>query len=400
MSNLTQAEIDAMLQGGGAKPEDEKDTAGQNLAEISQYFSPEEIDALGEIGNICIGTSATTMNMLLGHKVTITTPQVSLIRPDDDLFVYNRPSVAVNVEYIEGLHGKNLLILQDYDVALITDLLMGGDGSVDPDHITLDEIHLSAVSEVMNQMIGSAATAMSHMMGAPINISPPNIVQLEVGENVEKYLDGATPVVKVSFDIEIEGLLKSKLIQAMSIEMAKELISALMQVHEEPAENKPVEDKPASAPTPAPTSTPVPDPVRMAAASVPPPPPSRMPAQQTVRSGAGTQTIENERVKTVMSACYPSFDEEEKVQSDSGPGSSNYDLIYDIPLQVTVELGKTQKNLSDILNVGIGSIIVLEKQAGDLVDVIVNGKQIAKGEVVVIDENYGVRITDLINHKP
>ena len=385
MSNLTQEEIDALLQGNMAKSDETPSSnPSPRIEDIGQYFSPVEIDALGEIGNICMGTSATTMNMLLGRKVTITTPQVSLFQPDEPSS-YDRPMVAVNVEFTQGLHGKNLLILKDYDAALITDLLMGGDGTVDPDHIELNEIHLSAVSEVMNQMMGSAATAMSHMMGDTINISPPNVFQMQVGENVDQYLDGTVPVVKVSFDMEIEGLLKSKIIQAMSIEMSKGLISSLMPVHDEP------DSKPVLQPTPEP-----PPPWPPVTASPPPVTDSRPEPASPLRNGPGMQVVEQQRVKPVKTVSYDSFDEEGESQIDVGLGLSNFDLIHDIPLQVTVELGKTKKNLSDVLNVGIGSIIVLEKQAGDLVDVIVNGKQIAKGEVVVIDENYGVRITDLI----
>lgn len=382
MSNLSQEEIDALLQGSVGKPAGDTGAASGNQppVEIGAYFTPAEIDALGEIGNICMGTSATTMNMLLNRKVTITTPQVSLFQPEDEVSVYRCPAIAVNVEFVEGLHGKNVLILQDYDAALITDLLMGGDGTgVDPDNITLTEMHLSAVSEVMNQMIGSAATAMSNMMGEGINISPPKVAEMEAGENVDKYLDGATPVVKVSFDMEIEGLLKSKLIQAMSIDMAKELISSLMHVPDQKEER---------------VSAPEPEPVPARPIS-PPPFSSPVSAPSAVRGGQSVQTAERQRVKSVKAAQYESFDEEEEAPPQD-PGPNNFDLINDIPLQVTVELGKTKKNLSDVLNLGVGSIIVLDKQAGDLVDVIVNGKQIAKGEVVVIDENYGVRITELI----
>ncbi|NCB27436.1 MAG: flagellar motor switch phosphatase FliY, partial [Bacteroidia bacterium] len=266
MSNLSQAEIDALLRGepqdtnaakntgeidisayagskAGSSPDqrsegDALETEGRT-EDISRYFSLEEIDALGEIGNICMGTSATTMNMLLGRKVTITTPRVALYKTEDVLASYNCPFIAINVEFVEGLFGKNLLILKDYDAALITDLLMGGEGSVDKDNIVLTEIHLSAVSEVMNQMMGSAATAMANMMGDGINISPPQVSRMAVDESVGKYLDGATPVVKISFDMEIEGLLKSQLLQIMSIDMAKELITSLMHT-EEPEEVKPV----------------------------------------------------------------------------------------------------------------------------------------------------------------
>jgi len=418
MSNLSQAEIDALLRGepqdittaghtgeldisayaateSGSSQDQQKrgeapETDESRREDISRYFSPAEIDALGEIGNICMGTSATTMNMLLGRKVTITTPEVSLYKAENVLAAFSCPFLAINVEFVEGLYGKNLLILKDYDAALITDLLMGGEGSVEKDNIVLTEIHLSAVSEIMNQMIGSAATAMSKMMGDGINISPPRVARMTADESIGKYLDGATPVVKISFDMEIEGLLKSKLLQIMSVDMARELIVSLMHPGEE-GENKPEPPnvRIANAPPPfPPAAAAAADAGRGALGAVPA-------AVQAGCSAAAVPAADKQRVKSVKPAQYNSFEEDAPVPPQETV-TVNFDLINDIPLQVTVELGKTKKNLSDILNFGVGSIIVLDKQAGELVDVIVNGKQIAKGEVVVIDENYGVRITELI----
>lgn len=409
MSNMSQAEIDVLLQqepdraqeteapGGNSLPaqaanagalscDPEAESGGEEAEEgraenILEYFSPEEVDALGEIGNICMGTSATTLNMLLGKRVTITTPRVALYKTEDVLTSYGCPFLSISVEFIEGLYGKNLLLLKDYDAALITDLLMGGAGAVEKNNVVLTEIHLSAVSEVMNQMIGSAATAMSNMMGDGVNISPPQVVRVAADESVEKFLDGATPVVRISFDMEIEGLLKSKLLQIMPIEMAKELISSLMHPAEK-EESKPVAGTRYAAGGPAPTAKPVPRP----AAAAPP-------AEKS--AGAPVAERKPQPVRSVKPVQYESFEEPGRGSASSDAAEKNFDLIHDIPLQVTVELGKTKKNLSDVLNLGIGSIIVLDKQAGELVDVIVNGKRIAKGEVVVIDENYGVRITEL-----
>lgn len=358
MANLSQAEIDALLQDGSAVCEDITE-------DISRYFSADEIDALGEIGNICIGTSATTMSALVGKRVTITTPKVDVYKVENALSSYRCPFLAIGVEYTSGIEGKNLLIVKDYDAAVITDLMMGGDGAVDAEHIELDEIHLSAMSEVMNQMIGSAATAMSNMMGNEMNISTPQIVRIEADESMGKYFNGASRIVKISFDMEIEDLLKSKLLQIMTIEVAKKLIGSLMN----PDGNEPA-----------------PEPARAAGSGAGP--------QSGVRSRTAPIS-EKQQVKVVKQASFQSFDEEMGA-SGQNTGKSNFDLINDIPLQVTVELGKVVKNLSEVLNFGTGSIIVLDKQAGDLVDVIVNGKYIAKGEVVVIDENYGVRITEIL----
>jgi flagellar motor switch protein FliN/FliY len=378
MSDLTQEEIDALISGSKTAvteemlAEDEKDKQtyeeidAQGREDISQYFTDVQIDALGEIGNICMGTSATTMYALLGRRVNITTPTVGLYKAENVLSAFKWPFLAISVEFKEGMYGKNLLIIKDYDAAIITDLLMGGEGHVDKGKIVLNEIHLSAMSEVMNQMIGSAATAMANMMNHEVNISPPMVEQANSDDDASIFLDGAPLVIKISFDMEIEGLLKSKLMQIMPIDMAKEMIEKLMPTEKPEPPQKAAPAPAAAAPKPA-----------------APPKPAAAPAQ------------EPKRVQPVKPATYQSFDEPFLSQT-AEISHINYDLINDIPLQVTVELGKARKNLSEVLNLGIGSIIVLDKQAGELVDVIVNGKRIAKGEVVVIDDNYGVRITEII----
>lgn len=413
MSSLSQADIDALMAGDTAlkeatentgeidiseyteengtltlemptleisTPETEEEffAANDNLEEdISEYFSPTEIDALGEIGNICMGTSATTMYTLLGRKVTITTPTVALYKPENILANYRCPFLAISVEFVEGLFGRNLLIIKDYDAALITDLLMGGEGIVDKDNIVLNEIHLSAMSEVMNQMMGSSATAMSNMMNDCVNITPPQVSRVEADESITKFLDAGQPVVKISFDMEIEGLLKSKLLQIMPIDVGKELIASLMHVEQEPEEKEPEKIEIPVKESPL---------LDERASAISPRSQERKKAPP----------IETTRVQSVKPATYQSFDDQDEISSAVDSNASNFDLINDIPLQVTVELGKTKKNLSDVLNFGVGSIIVLDKQAGDLVDVIVNGKKIAKGEVVIIEENYGVRITEIL----
>lgn len=377
MSDMTQEEIDALVNGTRtavtqemfAEGEKESQTIeGADTAireDISAYFSPEQVDALGEIGNICMGTSATTMYSLLGRRVNITTPNVGLYKAENVLSAYEWPFLAISVEFTEGMFGKNLLIIKDVDAAVITDLLMGGEGVVDKNKIVLNEIHLSAMSEVMNQMIGSAATAMANMMSHEVNISPPEIQRSSADDVVSNFLDGTPLVIKISFDMEIEGLLKSNLMQIMPVEMAKLMIDKLM-----PQENTNHATKvaqTADAPIQAPKA----------------------------QKPAATPPQEPKRVQQVKQATYDSFDE--PFTTASGDISNiNYDLINDIPLQVTVELGKAKKNLHEVLNFGIGSIIVLDKLAGELVDVIVNGKRIARGEVVVIDDNYGVRITEII----
>jgi flagellar motor switch protein FliN/FliY len=363
------------------------------LMDISLFFTPDEIDALGEIGNIAMGNSATALNSLLGRKVTITTPTVGVYESSSILPSLNATTLAICVEFNEGLYGKNLLLIKDYDAAIITDLLMGGDGNIEQDNVVLTEIHISAIGEVMNQMIGSAATAMANMMGDSIGISPPQVVRPDSDENIARYLDGATPLVQVSFDMEIEGLLKSKLLQLMSIEMAKEQITTLMHFGEEPEPEPPKAEPPKKQQPPV---TPSQRPAQPAAPAYRAPEPDYSPWAERSQPSSKMIAEEKQQVRAVKSATFESFDEQEDYLGQSDMPMSNFDLINDIPLQVMVELGRTKKSLGEVLNLGIGSIIVLDKQAGELVDVIVNGKRIAKGEVVVVDENYGVRITELI----
>jgi flagellar motor switch protein FliN/FliY len=382
MSDLTQEEIDALVNGtktATAHAAEEDARARQVFEEldasvqedVSAHFTPDQIDALGEIGNICMGTSATTMYALLGRRVSITTPKVGLYTAENVFSAYTWPFLAISVEFTEGVYGKNLLIIKDYDAAVITDLLMGGEGNVEPDKIVLNEIHLSAMSEVMNQMIGSAATAMANMMNRDVNISPPEVQRASAEDDAAQFLDGAQLVIKISFDMEIEGLLNSKLMQVMPIDMARAMIDSLM-----------------------PTETPAAEPPRKAPPAAPAAP------RQEMRAPAAKPAApvpEQKRVQPVKPATYQSFDEP-FLASTAEISHIDYGLINDIPLQVTVELGKARKNLNEVLNLGIGSIIVLDKLAGELVDVIVNGKKIAKGEVVVIDDNYGVRITEIIRN--
>ncbi len=421
MSNMTQEQIDAMLN-GTALPADDDSAAPNGEVDISaydssasgqddaaaaansvrpsvttaesdmermeqelvaldksgQYLSPEEIDILGEMGNISMGAAATTMYTLLGRRVTITTPKVFVYTSEEVLSVYNIPFLVVTVEYCKGMEGKNLLILKESDSALITDLLMGGDGNIDFENTELDEIHMSAMNEIMNQMIGASSTSLSTVLGHAIDITPPTAVCVDRDTDVSDMLDGSQLVIKVSFDMEIEGLLKSKLMQLMPIEAGKKLAQALLQsMSSQKSEDAvpPQTEKAVSAGNSKPPENPAMQPVAKMA-----PPQERLMKEDA-------QPV---RVKPFS---YQAFDEEEA--KSAAAANPVIDLISDIPLQVAVELGKTKKSINDILNMGIGSVIVLDKMAGELVEVVVNGKHIARGEVVVIDENYGVRITDI-----
>ena len=414
MANLSQAEIDALLNGGAPpaepdpidaaaaivaadaaamskSPADEPQAAEEDTLESLQnelsrldksdeYLTPDEKDILGEIGNICMGASATTMYTLLGHKVTITTPRVHVYTSEEVLSVYRSPFVVVKVEYKEGISGKNLLILKESDSVLITNLLMGDESDYVPG-TPLDELHLSAMSEIMNQMIGASATSLSKMLSTPIDITPPEAIWVGEFTDVSEFLDGSQLAIKVSFNMEIEGILQSELMQIMSIETGKKLARTMMATSQEDEKAAPPPPIPMAPPPPPLRPMPTAPPPMPSFASPPPPPPPPAAPAYTVN---------------VQPANHVAFDE----QPPATPAALRTEavgLLGDIPLQVTVELGKTKKSINDILNMGIGSVIVLDKMAGELVEVVVNGKRIARGEVVVIDENYGVRITDIVS---
>lgn len=400
MSNLSQEEIDAMINGVASPEEDgplasgceeelssvaegglsDTDTLDKEMLlcdKSSQYLTTEEIDVLGEVGNICMGAAATTMYTLLGRRTVITTPQVCVFTSEEVLSIYQSPFVVATVEYSKAMEGKNLLILNERDSILITDLLMGEDVGTGQKEVQLDEIHLSAMGEIMNQMIGSSATSLSNMLGKPIDITPPKAVRINVGADVRDLLGDSDLVIKVSFDMEIEGVLKSKLMQIMPIEVGKKLAQFLIKPDTDQNKTTGAEQKSEDTrmKTPAAKST----------------------EDRGRGNPAGNKSAaQDEHARSVrVSPCpFQSFDETEQISKASF--SSSIELISDIPLQVSVELGKTKKSINDILNMGIGSVIVLDKMAGELVEVVVNGKRVARGEVVVIDDNYGVRITDII----
>ena len=327
-------------------------------------LSEEEKDALGEIGNICMGTSATTLSTLLGKRVVITTPRVSISRGSEYLDDYEKPVVLTEVQYTEGIDGRNSFLLKKDDALLITSLLMGNDPS---EGVTeeMEEYYLSAISEVMNQMVGSSSTALATALHVQVNISPPVIKELTDDEKNERRNSGEVAIV-ISFRMEIEDMLVSNIMQIMPFDFGKKLVSSLYG-EEEPA--RPVD---------------VPENITSNEESV-----GLVMDTDTNKDAyieKGKKDVDLKEVK------FQSFDTSKYGQAVAG---NNIDLIIDVPLQVTVVLGKTKKNIREILELGMGSVIVLDRLAGEMVDVLVNGKIFARGEVVVINDNYGVRITEL-----
>lgn len=371
---LSQEEIEALLSG---EPLDNNTVSSDNNDSAENHLTDMEQDALGEIGNISFGSSATALSALLGQKVDITTPAVSVIEKAQLEEEFVQPYVAIKVEYTQGLTGMNLLVIKQSDAAIIADLMLGGDGTEpDPD---LGEIHLSAVQEAMNQMMGSAATSMSTIFGVKVDISPPTIDLLDLQLNTgAEHLPQSNPLVKVAFSLKVGELIDSEIMQLLPFEFGKNIVTSLMSDDGE---------KEAAA----------------AVAEMPPAveqEPQAAPPQSNIGndgSGSaqmlGTQPTQKKPQVQVQEAQFASFESPSLTTAES----NNLDLLLEIPLQVTVELGRTKRSIKEILEMSSGSIIELDKLAGEPVDILVNNRLIANGEVVVIDENFGVRITDILS---
>lgn len=406
MADLTQEEIDALLNGAASEPAASDSASNEEASSVlsDDLLSSMEKDALGEIGNISMGSAATTLSVLLGHKVNITTPTVSVDTMSTIQNQYPMPYLVVEVGYVIGINGNNILAIQASDASIIADLMMGGDG-LNPQE-ELNDIHMSAVGEAMNQMMGTVATSLSTMFNKKIDISPPkvNLIDLGAEDKITDLVNNDEPVVKTSFRMEVDGLIDSEIMQILPLDVAKEMVSFLMgggaeaEAQEAPApapEPAPVAAAPApaaSAPQPAAPQYAAPPQPQYAAPTQQPqytaPP---MGAQPVYAPPAYANNVVSSGVPVQNAQFAPLTNEPVEVNA------ANISLIQDVPLQVTVELGRTKKSIREILEFSTGSIIELDKLAGEPVDIHVNGQLTAKGEVVVIDENFGVRITEIVS---
>ena len=427
-------------------------------------FNEMEIDALGEMMNISLGASATAMSTLLGSTVHITTPKVKILTRDQFEFKKLEPAVGVEIAYVEGLEGSNIMMFSRNDVRIIVGTLLGEELS--DDEFELDEINRSAICEVMNQMMGASATALSEFLKFTVNISTPVSFEITDAESFKnKYFPEATPMVVISFILEIEGKLKSEFLNIMPEKLAKRLLEpfeiSLEEAAEIPAENKesgskaaeeaapvpqpepelqPVpapqpepEPQPAPAPQPVPDPQPVPEP-QPAPAPQPVPEPQPAPAPQPVYTqmpagmAAGISTDMNPALLQLLNQMQQSQmqmmqmmqgmekrEEDEKTESrepalirpakapgleasgiEKGEESANQEMLMKVPLEISVEIGRTKKLVKDILEFTQGSLVVLDKMAGEQADLYVNGQCVARGDIVVVEDNFGIRITDIV----
>lgn len=386
-------------------------------------FTDMEIDAIGEIMNISLGSSATAVSNMLNHRVDITTPTVSVV-PVEELNLGDlEPAIGVEIKYISGLEGSNIMMLKRSDVKKIVEILLGN--SIPDEEFQLDDLTVSAVCEVMNQMMGAASTALSDFLNRPVNISTPQSFTLDDIQKFkkERFHSENGPLVVVRFHLGIESILQSEFVNVMSVKLARELLSGFGFESEK-------EEAPASANT-APAA---PEPQNNASASsgsnqldqsmidsllnkpaatpaqtVPEQPPQQPPVQQqpiqqpvqqtqpiqpTMPAAPQQQYAPAPKLIQTNPAYLPSFDPVEQLGEEQ---AQNLELIMSVPLEITVEIGHTRRKVEEILTFSKGTLVVLDKLAGDKVDLLVNGLCIAKGDVVVVDDNFGVRITEVLH---
>ena len=445
-------------------------------------FSPMVIDAIGEAMNISLGSSATAVSNMLDHRVDITTPTVQVINAEDFTLGRIEPAIGVEIKYVCGLEGSNIMMLKRSDVKAIVDILLGTE--TPDEEFQLDELSISVVCEVMNQMMGAASTALSDLLGRMVNISTPESFELDDLDKVrEEHFPVKTgPIVVVSFRLSIEGVVESEFMNVMSVELAKELVSGMgLDLEEEMGESAPAPapapaassggtlsqeeierlmsggaaSEPAPAPAPAassggtlsqeeierlmaggaaseptpapePAPAPAPAPVAAAPASAPAPapapgaaeqppmyPPAGYPPYPPQAAGQGgypyppyppyymyppqpapqpQQPAEPKVINTQKPRMEPLSADDRLSQEQK----ENLDLIMGVSLEVAVEIGRTRRKIQDIIAFSKGSLVVLDKLAGEPVDLLVNGQCIARGDVVVIDDNFGIRITEIL----
>ena len=373
-SFLSQEEIDALL-----RNEAPAVSAATTSAKSSSTLSDVEIDALGEIGNISMGSAATTMSVLLSRKVEITTPRVSIMLLNDMRKEYPMPYIIVEVRFTEGINGTNLLAMKESDAAIIADLMMGNDGSNPP--TGMNELYMSAVAEAMNQMMGATATSLSSIFKSRVDLAPPKVrlIDLAGNDNITDSVTGSEDLVRIAFRMVVEGLIDSEIMLILPLKIARDMVDGLLH-----------SSAPAPAPQPAKQSMPA-APVMQAPVA---PPVQQQPAYiplQPLPQRAPSPVVPEQNVIVQPAQFAP------LKQSAMNVSDSNIGMIMDVPLQVTVELGRTRKLIREILELAPGSVVELDKLAGEPVDILVNGKIVAKGEVVVIDENFGVRITGIVS---
>lgn len=424
-------------------------------------FSPMEIDAIGEIMNISLGSSATAVSNMLDHRVDITTPSVSVVPIEEFTLGELEPAIGIEIKYVSGLEGSNIMLLKRHDVKTIVEILMGTE--ISDEEFEFNDLTISAVCEVMNQMMGAASTALSDFLGRSVNISTPQSFTLDDLDQFERehfqYDSGMVVVAK--FMLSIENVLKSEFVNVMSVDLARELIAGFG-VDLSDGEGKGAKSEEEVKPEPSTGGAKLSQEeierlMNGGAPSAPPPASSgsgKLSQEEIERlmsggapsapppASSGSGKLSQEEIEQLMSGMAPSAAQAapprqpEPQQSSARPyeaagqympappeyageprvintkpvqlppldvadkigqeQAQNLELIMSVPLEVSVEIGRTRRKVEDILTFSKGSLVVLDKLAGDQVDLFVNGLCVARGDVVVIDDNFGIRITEVL----
>ncbi|SHJ68740.1 flagellar motor switch protein FliN/FliY [Hathewaya proteolytica DSM 3090] len=368
---LSQEEINSLLAGEG-NVDVNNETNDQDMEEVLNEIDK---DILGELGNISMGSASTTLSTIIGQPVNITTPSVAITTLKKLRGTFDVPNIALDVEYVTGIVGGNVFVMKISDAAVIANLMMGGNGEVDPSIEALSELEVSAVSEAMNQMIGSAATSMATMFGREVNISPPTSIQWNNETDIlSKSIGNDEVIVRVAFSMTIGDLVDSTIMQILPIDTAKTIINIMMgndtEENTQQVDNSTFEAEEATL---APDDS------------------YNYSNSSYVASNIEEKPVERQAVN-VKQATFPPL-----TGGELGDMPHNIDLILDVQLDIAVVLGRTKMNIRDILDLGSGSLIELDKLAEEPVEILVNGKKVAMGEVVVVDENFGVRINSIVS---
>ena len=386
---LSQEEINALLE--GMNPDN------LDSSEDEKILSDEEIDVIGEVSNISMGSASTALSSLLNSRVNITTPNVNYSTWDELSSQYDKPCVFIQIYYKSGLDGSNILMIKEEDVKYIADLMMGGDGSNIEGELT--DLHLSAISEAMNQMMGSAATSLSTLLNTPVNITPPTAILIDLNESVEDvdiadFLKGQ--FVNVAFNMTIGDKVDTSLMQLYPFEFAHDLYNKFMASYDESDNELPQEASKKDQ-----TSESIQSQASQEESSI-------QKEQSIQEASVSQEPIVNRQVYEEKEVDNYSAYEDVSVQKasfepftntkTSNTGAENINIISEVPLEVRVELGRTHRTIKDILEFAPGTIIELDRLSGEPVDVLINDKAVAKGEVVVIDESFGIRITEILNN--
>lgn len=377
------------------------------LTEFSSY----EMDAVGEILNISMGSAATAVSELLNAKVWITTPQVNVVTVKDLNYDNLEPAICVKIVYVEGLTGLNMMVLKQNDVQLILNQLLGNPLVIDPD-FEFDELNISAVSEVMNQMMGASATALSDLLGMTVDISVPMpyiIENAHFGDLCE--MDPDETIVAVTFNLTVDGVMESEFMSVLSLQLAKTLSGKMIEkfaVDDEPAQEPAAEQPAAPAATPQTAAPSAPQTAQAPQMPQMPQMPQGDMSQMYQMPPVGGYGYPNQYMAygayppppppvNVQNAQLHQFDDMDfGIPADQ---KDNLKLLMGVPLEISVEIGTARRKVKDILEFTQGTIIELERQAGAPVDIVVNGNLIARGDVVVIDDNFAVRITEIVKSK-